>query len=172
VPRRPLLLTGPPAVGKSSVARALAEQRPRSAIVEVDDLRRMVQAGAVAAWASAEGERQTCIAARHACALLASFTEAGFDAIATDVLLGDAGAVYASAVPRPLVVRLAVSQDEALRRAATRPVHLTEQEFHHLHRCERGAEIADAQVDTTRLSLEQLTVVVEELWRAAPPAAR
>ena len=172
MPRRPLLLTGPPAVGTSSVARALAEQRPRSALVEVDDLRRMVLSGAVAAWASAEGERQTCLAARNACALMTSFTEAGFDVIATDVLLGDAGAVYASAVPRPLVVRLTVSQDEALRRAATRPVHLTDQEFQHLHLLERAAESADAEVETTLLSLQQLTVVVAELWRAAPPGAR
>jgi len=172
VPRRPLLLTGPPAVGKSSVARALAAERPRSALVEVDDLRRMVLAGAVAAWVSAEGERQTCLAARHACALMTSFSEAGFDVIATDVLLGDAGAVYASSHPRPLVVRLTVSQDEARRRAATRPVHLTDEEFHHLHLMERGADFADAGVDTTRLSLPQLATILAELWRAAPSAVR
>jgi hypothetical protein len=49
-------------------------------------------------------------------------------------------------------------------------LHLTDEELHRLHLVERGAEAADAEVDTTRLSLPQLVGTVSELWRAAPLA--
>jgi chloramphenicol 3-O-phosphotransferase len=164
VPPRPLLLTGPPAVGKSSVARALARQHPRSAVVEVDDLRRLVQSGAVPPWEPREGHRQTRLAARHACLLLSSFAGAGFAVVATDVLLGGAGEEYASQPAPPLVVHLSVTLEEALRRAASRTVHLTDEEFRRLHREERGADIADVALDTTRLSLQELTATVAQAW--------
>ena len=45
--RRPLLVTGPPSAGSTSVARALAGQRGLCAVVEVADVRAMLRAGAV-----------------------------------------------------------------------------------------------------------------------------
>jgi hypothetical protein len=104
------------------------------------------------------------LAAVHACLLMSSFTEAGFAVIATDVLLWDTGAVYRSHAARPLIVHVAVSLDEALRRAATRRVHLTDAEFRHLHDSEQGADFADAEVDATGLTVPQLTAALGELW--------
>jgi predicted kinase len=164
VPLRPLLLTGPPAVGKSTVARVLAEAQSASALVEVDDLRQLIIAGAAPGWESGEGARQMRLAAGHACLLMSSLTDAGFAVVATDVLLWDTGSVYRSDAARPLIVHLAVSLDEAFRRAATRRVLLTDGEFRHLHAVERGAEFADAQVDATRLTVAQLTVTLAGLW--------
>jgi dephospho-CoA kinase len=170
VPLRPLLLTGPPAVGKSTVARALAERQPAAAVVEVDDLRQLVVTGAARAWEAGEGARQTRLAALHACHLMSSFAEAGFAVVATDVVLWDTGSVYRSHPARPLIVHVHVSLEEALRRAATRRVHLTDEEFRHLHESERGAGSADAQVDSTPLSLAQLTDTVADLWTAGQRA--
>lgn len=161
---RPLLLTGPPAVGKSSAARALAELRQASALIEVDDLRQLVIAGAAAGWEPGEGARQTRLAATHACALMSSFNQAGFDVVVTDVLLWDTGSVYRRHAARPLIVQVTVSLEEALRRAATRRAYLTDEEFRHLHASERGADFADAEVDATRLTLAQLTATLAELW--------
>ena len=161
---RPLLITGPPAVGKSSAARLLAQGQPASALLEVDDLRQLVIAGSAPAWAPGEGARQTRLAAAHACTLMSSFSAAGFDVVATDVLLWDAGSVYRDHPAAPLVVHVHVPLEEALRRAATRHVHLTDQEFRHLHAAERGAAFAEVDVDATRLTLAELTEVIAGLW--------
>lgn len=161
---RPLLITGPPAVGKSSAARLLAQGQRASALLEVDDLRQLVIAGAAAGWEPGEGARQTRLAAVHACTLMSSFTAAGFDVVATDVLLWDAGPVYRDHAAAPLIVHLHVPLEEALRRAATRHVHLTDQEFRHLHATERGAQFADVTVDATRLTLAELTEALAALW--------
>jgi len=120
VPERPLLLTGPPAVGKSSVARLLADQFPPCAVVEVDDLRRMVVAGEAAPWRPDEGARQTELAARNACLLMSSFKPAGFSVVASDVLLADAGAVYKAGNLRPLIVHITATLTATEQRAATR----------------------------------------------------
>ena len=164
MPLRPLLLTGPPAVGKSTVARALADSLPASVVVEVDDLRQLVVSGASPGWECGEGARQTRLAAVHACMLMSSFSEAGFAVVATDVLLWDTGSVYRSHAARPLIVHLTVSLDEALRRAATRHVHLTDAEFRHLHACERGADFSHVELDATDLSLSELTATVAAIW--------
>lgn len=55
---RPLLLTGGPAVGKTTTARALAAMTEPCAYIDVDDLRQMVKNGGVAPWKGAEGHTQ------------------------------------------------------------------------------------------------------------------
>jgi hypothetical protein len=102
---------------------------------------------------------------------MSSYRQNGFAVVATDVLMWDTGSVYRFPRRAAAVVHLQVSLEEALRRAATRPVHLTDAEFRHLHGSERGAEVADAHVDATRLSLAQLTTTVAELWRRDGSAA-
>jgi predicted kinase len=164
VPLRPLLLTGPPAAGKSTVARALVDRQPAAVLVEVDDLRQLVVSGAAPAWESGEGARQTRLAAVHACLLMSSFHRAGFAVVATDVLLWDTGSVYRSHAARPLIVHLRVSLDEALRRAATRRVHLTDAELRHLHAAERGADACDLELDATDLTVPQLTAALTDVW--------
>ena len=95
---------------------------------------------------------------------MSSFSEAGSAAVATDVLLWDTGSVYRLHAGRPLIVHLGVSLDEALRRAATRPVHLTDAEFRQLHASERGADDADVELDATHLALPELTATLTTIW--------
>jgi hypothetical protein len=151
-------------VGKSTIARILAKRFAPCAVIEVDDVRRMVVSGAAAPWEAGEGARQTELAALHTGMLMGSFVGAGFGVVATDVLLAGAGSVYAAGPAPPLVVHLGVTLDEARRRAATRAVHLTDREFLRLYDLERGAEHAHVRIDATALGLDALTAAVIEAW--------
>ena len=161
---RPLLITGPPAVGKSSVALLLADLVPPCAVVEADDVRQLVKSGAAAPWQPGEGFRQTELAAHNAALLMTSFHDYGFNVIATDVLLGNAFSVYAGASVRPLVVHLQVTLAEAFRRAGTRRIFLSDDEFRLLHESEQGASVADVSVDTTDLSPEECAAQILGRW--------
>ena len=161
---RPLLITGPPAVGKSSVALLLADLVPPCAVVEADDVRQLVKSGAAAPWQPGEGFRQTELAAHNAALLMTSFHDYGFNVIATDVLLGNAFSAYAESSVPPLVVHLRVPLVEALRRAGTRRVYLTDDELQLLHESEQGASVADVSVDTTDLSPEECVAQILGRW--------
>jgi shikimate kinase len=165
--RPPLLLTGPPAVGKSSVARLLAARRPRCAVVEVDDLRQLVKTGGVAPWIAGEGESQHRLAAENACLLAKNFIENGFEVLISDVVLAAPADAYRHAVPAPLIVRLDASLAETLRRAGTRPHYLTSEEFERLHSAALAWPFPDVILDTENMSREEIVDAVDRVWRAA-----
>lgn len=164
---RPLLLTGGPAVGKSVTARSLAETTPRTAYLDVDDLRQLVRTGAAAPWAGTEGAAQHLLGIRNAAALARNFGDAGFNVTLTDVVGPDTVTVYRDLLPGVVVVRLAVSFEEAERRARTRPVHLTDEEFVMLHRQQSDPLAVDHEIDVTRLDRSAQLRHVRALWTAA-----
>lgn len=84
-----IILTGPPAAGKSAVARALAERYDRVAHVEVDVLRDFITpTGHVHPWGpTAAWERQQRLGIRNACALAANFLDERFAVIIDDVVI-------------------------------------------------------------------------------------
>ncbi|PRY11481.1 AAA family ATPase [Kineococcus rhizosphaerae] len=164
MPRRPLVLTGGPAVGKTTTGRRLAGARTAGAFVDVDDVRQLVVAGAAAAW-EPDGPRQAALAARNACALVRNLTDAGFDVVVADVLAPATVPVYRQLLSGVLVVHLRVPFAEARRRATTRPAWLTEEEFAWLHR--RDAEdppAADVRLDVAGLDPAAQAAAVGELW--------
>lgn len=159
------MLTGPPAVGKSSAARSLAAARPRCAVIEVDDLRQLVTAGAVAPWDGAEGARQRLLGARNACALAANFLAADIDVVVTDVLTPESAAVYRELLPGCRVVRLSAPLDEARRRDASRVQWLTVTEFDALHGDDaRRPPPVDATIDVGHLAPAQQAEAIERCW--------
>ena len=83
---RPLVLTGGPAVGKTTCGRALAMERRRGAYIDVDDVRQLVVAGAVAPWVGSAGRDQHALGARNASALASNFLDAEFDVTIADML--------------------------------------------------------------------------------------
>jgi adenylate kinase family enzyme len=84
-----LILTGPPAAGKSTVARALAERYDRVAHIPVDALREFITpTGYVPPWGPpAAWQRQQALATRNACALAANFLAERFAVIIDDVVI-------------------------------------------------------------------------------------
>jgi adenylate kinase family enzyme len=81
-----LILTGPPASGKSSVAEALAERYDRVAHIDVDRLRHLVTPTGYAKPGRPEYLRQRHLAIRNACVLTRNFLDERFGAIIDDVL--------------------------------------------------------------------------------------
>jgi predicted kinase len=163
--RPALVLTGPPAVGKSTVARTLAAARPRCAVIEVDDLRQLVHAGAAAPWEGAEGARQRLLGARNACAVAANFLAYGIEVVITDVVTTETAASYRRMLPGCLVVRLTATLSEAQRRAASREARLTTAEFEALH--EQDAvhpPRVDVTIDVTDLDPRHEARVIEVVW--------
>jgi hypothetical protein len=141
---RPLLLSGGPAVGKSTCGRLLAGSRERAAFIDVDDIRQLVVAGDATLWSGAEGERQLLLAARNAAALGRNFTADGFDVVVAD---------------------FEISFDAAVRRAATRRVYLTDDEFELLHRMIETPPEADVILRVDEFTVQQQTHAIAELWK-------
>jgi hypothetical protein len=162
---RPLIVTGAPAVGKSTAGSRLARARRRAAFVDVDDVRHFVVAGHVAPWQGDDGLRQQRLGVENACAVARRFGEEGFDVVVADVVTPATIALYRSLLPHCLVVRLLVTRQEARRRAATRPLHLTAAEFAYLHDQERDRPpAADHDLEVSALTVEEQTAALDALW--------
>ncbi len=131
--RVPLVLTGAPAVGKSATGRALAGQRRRCAFIDADDVRQLVVAGGAAPWDGEQGLVQQHLRAVDACALARNILERGIEVVIADVLTAATAPIYLHLLPACRIVHLTASWPEALRRAGTRPVWLSEEEFRTLH---------------------------------------
>lgn len=170
--RRPLILTGASAVGKSTCARRLATLRPLAACVDVDDVRQLVVSGAAAPWHGDAGRAQLRLGAGNACALARNFSAAGFDVVIADVVTPATAAVYRRELPGCLLVRLRISLAGARARAATRPVHLSDEEFAWVHAldAEEPPE-ADVLLDVDGWDLDRQVSAVAEIWAAPPPSA-
>ena len=69
----------------------------------------------------------------NACDLARRFHAAGFEVVVSDVVTADTLTLYRRLLLGCLVVRLYVAPVEAWRRAGTRPVYLTDEEFTNLH---------------------------------------
>lgn len=75
-----LVVSGPPGVGKSSVARLLADRRSRSVLVEGDAFFGFLRAGAIEPWLD-ESHEQNTIVTRVAAQAAGEFTRHGYDTV-------------------------------------------------------------------------------------------
>lgn len=160
----PLLLTGGPAVGKTVTARALADAVARTAHLDVDDLRHFVRNGHAAPWDGDEGARQHLLGIRNATGLARSFLAASFHVVITDVATAATLHLYRKLLPDMVVVHLVTPLTEARRRASTRPVYLTDEEFEALHQDQADLGPVDHRLDVTHLDRAEQLRQVGALW--------
>lgn len=161
---RPLVISGGPAVGKSTCGRILAGDRERAAFLDVDDIRQLVVAGAEPPWRGAEGAAQHRLAVRNVGALVRNFGTVGVDTVVADVVTPEVLASYRSEVPGCLIVHLALPLAEACERAATRPVYLTDAEFGLLHEAVAPPPAVDVVLDVSGLTLGEQTDAIRSAW--------
>jgi predicted kinase len=161
----PLILAGGPAVGKSVTARALAEGRPRCAFIDVDDVRQLVVTGAAAPWEGREGWEQQRLGVTNACSLARNFLAMGIEVVVADVLTPETCDLYRCELPGCLIVHMTVGFPEAMRRAASRKVWLTDDEFRMLHEADAAnPPDADHRIQVDTLDLQNQTEKVARLW--------
>ena len=166
--RRPLVLSGGPAVGKSVTARTLAERRPRCAFIDVDDVRQLVVTGAAAPWEGEAGREQQWLGVTNACSLARNFLTTGIEVVVTDVLTPETCDLYRRELPGCLIVHMTVGLPEAMRRAASRQVWLTDHEFRMLHEADAAnPPAADHRIQVDTLDLENQAEKVARLWGAS-----
>ncbi|MET9317094.1 hypothetical protein ABZX12_35190 [Kribbella sp. NPDC003505] len=99
----------------------------------MDDVRQFVVTGAAAPWEGEEGREQQWLGVTNACSLARSFLAMGIEVIVTDVLTPETCDLYRCGLPGCLIVHMTVGLPEAMRRAASRKVWLTDHEFRMLH---------------------------------------
>lgn len=79
------LITGPAGSGKSSVSKALANKFERSAVIEVDILKKMIKSGYVKEWPHTEEvDLQLSLSAKNACDMTNNLLEKGFSVFIDD----------------------------------------------------------------------------------------
>jgi len=134
--------------------------------MDADDLRQFVVAGAQPLWQGDEGAAQHRLGAQTTSLVAASFLRAGFDVVLADVVTPRTAADYRTGLPDCVIVHLVVPFAEARRRAATRHVWLTDDEFVLLHRLDTDdPPDVDHRVDVASMSFEQQVDAVDEIWR-------
>lgn len=159
------MVTGGPAVGKTSTGRLLAAKVARGAFIDVDDVRHYVMGGHAAPWDGDEGAEQQRLRVTNPCASAGSLWSAGFDIVVADVVTAASLLLYRAELPNCLVVLLTIDLEEARARAAQRPLWLTAPEFEMLH--QQAADLtglADVTIGVDHLSVEEQVEAIERTW--------
>ncbi len=153
-----LILTGPPAAGKSTLGPLIAKRLARCAVIDVDWVRAMVVQPHVAPWLGEEGMAQLRLGAKNACALAHNFVAEDYDVVILDVLTDETAALYQTELAQLAhqIVLLLPSLAASLLRNQTRGQWLTDEEVRLLYGWEAELRVYDRKIDNTTKSADEL----------------
>lgn len=155
-----LILTGPPATGKNTIAALLAKRLTRCAVIDVDIVRWMVLQPHKAPWNGEEGKAQQRLGVQNACLLAKSFIGAGFDVIILDVLIDETAHLYTTELKQfePKIVLLLPTFDEIKKRNSIRGKRITDDEVEMLYNWQKHLSVYDVVIDNSDLTAEDTAV--------------
>lgn len=164
-----LILTGPPAAGKSTLGPLIASQLERCAVIDVDRVRLMVAQPHVPPWSGEEGMRQLRLGVDNACLLAHNFVKEGFHVVILDVLTTETAGIYRSKLVtlEHQIVLLLPTLEQSLQRNRERGQWLTDEEVRLLYAWEEQLYEYDRKIDNTDLSVEALVPKLAELFRSS-----
>ncbi len=164
-----LLLTGPPASGKTTVAASLASRGTGSlAIIEVDDVRAMIVQPHAAPWDGDEGRRQQFLGVRNASVLAQNFDISGFDVLIVDAATTETIARYREELSL-IVVRLLPNWEQTMIRSQARSEPLRFRERELLYEQQRTLEGVDITIDNSSLEPDIVAGRLGQLLYDPPP---
>ena len=159
-----LILTGPPAAGKSTIGPLIAQQLERCAVIDVDWLRKMVIQPHIAPWRGEAGVAQLHLGVQNACAVARNCAATGFNVVILDVLTDETAQVYRTALADLgcQIVLLLPSLATALQRNRARGQFLTDAEVELLYGWQTALTIYDQQIDNTALPIDSVVRQLRE----------
>ncbi len=162
-----LILTGPPAAGKSKIGPIIARQLARGAVIDVDLLRAVIVQPHIAPWRGDAGMAQLRLGAQNACAVARNAVDAGFNVVILDVLTDETAALYHGelyTIPHEIVLLLPTLA-AVLHRNQVRGQFLTDDEVELLYGWQQQLTRYDFRIDNTEITAE--TVAHQLAWRFA-----
>lgn len=167
-----LLLTGPPASGKNTIAELLAKRLARCAAIDVDLVRQMIVQPGRAPWQSAEQRRQEQLAVSNACSLARNFAAAGYDVVISDVITDASLDEYSMSLrDTPIkTILLLPTENEIMGRLLSRPDYLSRGEITSVYDQQARFDRYDEKLDNTNLEPDAVVEWLLEKWgaRTAP----
>ena len=153
-----LLLTGPPASGKTTIGNCLGQLVPNVAVIDVDLLRAMVRNPHIPPWQGERGNQQLLLGARNACELANRFNHDGLNVVILDVLTNESAAMYRQALGELglEIVLLMPTLAVCLTRNQDRGQWLTDSEVETLYRWEAALTEFDRKIDNSTLTAEEV----------------
>lgn len=153
-----IILTGPAGVGKSTIAKLVAEKRTRCAVIDVDMVRWMLLEPHAAPWDGEEGIHQQKLGVQNACTLAQQFLKDECYVLIHDVVTNDTLGMYRDILKehKPHVVILLPTFAKIEERNKERPPRLKDEEIKLLYHWQKELLGYDSKIDNTLLSAEEV----------------
>ena len=157
-----LILTGPPAAGKSTIGSLLAKKINHCAVIDVDLLRAMVAHPHIPPWRGDEGMAQLRLGAANACILAQNFNRALFHVVILDVLTDETARIYRHQLEQldHRIVRLLPTLETALQRNQARGQILTDAEVQLLYEWQTELTDFDQSIDNSSLPANEVAATL------------
>lgn len=157
-----LIITGPPAAGKTTISNMLSTMVPNCALIDADALRAMVRNPHIPPWEGKAGNYQLLLGAKNACTLAQAFHEQRLNVIITDVLTSESREIYTSTLSEldPNFVMLMPTLETCLKRNKMRGQFLQDQEVKLLYNWQTDLKGIETVLDNSTIPAKPVAQIL------------